>query len=260
MQVISVLMQKGGSGKTTLVLSLAVAASLAGKSVAVIDLDPQATACKWGDRRNGNPVIISIQPARLTQALDAARTEGAEIVIIDTPPRAADAAMAAAQAADLILIPTRPTINDLETLATTQTLITGAGAKAKIAVLLNGVPSQGPQSAQAQTYIRDFGLPVLACHARPPLRLHPRRHPRPDRAGIRPAREGGGGNQTALQVDVQTHEHPHTGTTPMPKPPALSSLKKLDNRAAPAPKAEKPAPVERPDNPHYRPSRKGRRT
>lgn len=161
MQVISVLMQKGGSGKTTLVLSLAVAASLAGKSVAVIDLDPQATACKWGDRRNGNPVIISIQPARLTQALDAARTEGAEIVIIDTPPRAADAAMAAAQAADLILIPTRPTINDLETLATTQTLIAGAGAKAKIAVLLNSVPSQGPQSAQAQTYIRDLGLPVL---------------------------------------------------------------------------------------------------
>jgi chromosome partitioning protein len=144
MQVISVLMQKGGSGKTTLVLSLAVAASLAGKSVAVIDLDPQATACKWGDRRNGNPVIISIQPARLTQALDAARAEGAEIVIIDTPPRAADAAMAAAQAADLILIPTRPTINDLETLATTQTLIAGAGARAKIAVLLNGVPSQGP--------------------------------------------------------------------------------------------------------------------
>ena len=161
MKVISVLMQKGGSGKTTLVLSLAVAASLAGKSVAVIDLDPQATACKWGDRRNGNPVIISIQPARLTQALDAARADGAELVIIDTPPRAADAAMAGAQAADLILIPTRPTINDLETLATTQTLIAGAGAKAKIAVLLNGVPAQGPQKEQAQAYIRDLGLPVL---------------------------------------------------------------------------------------------------
>jgi chromosome partitioning protein len=97
MQVISVLMQKGGSDKTTLVLSLALAASLAGKSVAVIDLDPQATACKWGDRRNGNPVIISIQPARLKQALDAARADGVKLVIIDTPPRAADAAMAAAQ-------------------------------------------------------------------------------------------------------------------------------------------------------------------
>jgi len=155
-------MQKGGSGKTTLVQSLAVAASLAGKSVAVIDLDPQATACNWGDRRKGSPTIISIQPARLKQALAAARADGAELVIIDTPPRAADAAMAGARAADLILIPTRPTINDLETLATTHTLIKGAGGKAKIAVLLNGVPAQGPQREQAQAYIRDLGLPVLS--------------------------------------------------------------------------------------------------
>ena len=43
----------------------------------------------------------------------------------------------------------------------------------------------------------------------------------------------------------------------MPKPPALSSLKKLDNRAATTPKAAKPAPVERSDNPHHRPSREG---
>src|ERR1035437_2813100 len=104
MKGISVLGQKGGSGKTTLTLSLAVAAYKANKSVAVIDLDPQATACKWGDRRNGDPVIISVQAARLPQTLKTARENGADLVIIDTPPRAADAAMAAAQAADLILI------------------------------------------------------------------------------------------------------------------------------------------------------------
>jgi chromosome partitioning protein len=163
MKVISVLMQKGGSGKTTLVQSLAVAASHAGQSVAVIDLDPQATACNWGDRRTGSfrLMIVSIQPARLQQALDAARADGADLVIIDTPPRAADAAMAAAQAADLILIPARPTINDLETLATTRALINGAGAAAPVAVLLNAVPPQGPQKEQALTYIRDLGLPVL---------------------------------------------------------------------------------------------------
>src|SRR4051812_34453714 len=113
MQVISVLMQKGGSGKTTLVESLAVAAKNAGQSVAIIDLDPQATACKWSDRRPDNAhddiAVISIQPARLKNALNDAREGGADLVIIDTPPRAADAAMAAAQAADLILIPSRPT-------------------------------------------------------------------------------------------------------------------------------------------------------
>jgi len=160
MKVISVLMQKGGSGKTTLVQSLAVAATLAGRAVAIIDLDPQATSCNWGDRRNDDLAIISIQPARLAQALNAAREEGADLVIIDTPPRAADAAMAAAQAADLILIPSRPTINDLETIATTQSLINGAGGKAKIAVVLNDIPPQGQQRQQAENAIRAMGLPV----------------------------------------------------------------------------------------------------
>jgi chromosome partitioning protein len=162
MRVISLIKQKGGTGASTIAQSLAVAAKLAGKSVAIIDLDPQATTCKWGDRRNDDLVIVSIQPARLKKALDDARGDGADLVIIDTPPRASDAAMAAAQAADLILIPTRPTINDLETLGTTKTLIAGAGAKAKIAVLLNGVPAQGPQTEQAKAYISDLGLPVLS--------------------------------------------------------------------------------------------------
>jgi chromosome partitioning protein len=160
MKVLVVIMQKGGAGKTTLVQALAVAAKRAGLSVAVIDLDPQATTCKWGDRRQDDLLIISIQAARLPQALNTAREGGVNIVIIDTPPRAADAAMAAAQAADLILIPVQPTINDLETLATTQSLIAGAGSKAAIAVVLNGVPPQGPQREQAIAYIKDLGLPM----------------------------------------------------------------------------------------------------
>jgi chromosome partitioning protein len=159
-KVISILAQKGGSGKTTLATSLAVAAQTAGKSVAIIDLDPQATACKWGDRRNADPVIISIQPARLSNALATAKDNGADIVIIDTPPRAADAALAAAQAADLILIPCRPTINDLETIPTTKSLIGGAGASAPIAVVLNAVPPQGQQREQAEDAIRSMGVPV----------------------------------------------------------------------------------------------------
>lgn len=160
MKVISILAQKGGSGKTTLATALAVAAQTDGKSVAIIDLDPQATACKWGDRRNADPVIISIQPARLANALATARDNQADLVIIDTPPRAADAAMAAAQSADLILIPCRPTINDLETILTTKSLIGGAGGAARIAVILNAVPPQGTHRQQAEDAIRDMGLPV----------------------------------------------------------------------------------------------------
>ena len=104
MDVVAVIAQKGGVGKTTLALSLAVAAQRAGKTAALVDLDPQATACNWGDRRgNEAPVIVSAQPARLPHVLKSAEESGAQFVIIDTPPRAEQAAMAAAKAAGLIL-------------------------------------------------------------------------------------------------------------------------------------------------------------
>ena len=62
MQTLSLIAQKGGTGKTTLALSLAVAAEAAGKTTLIIDLDPQASACKWGDRRTGEaPTVMDAQ-------------------------------------------------------------------------------------------------------------------------------------------------------------------------------------------------------
>lgn len=160
MDVIAVIAQKGGTGKTTLTLALAVAAQRAGKVAAVIDLDPQATASNWSDRREADsPVVVSAQPARLPQVLTSAEASGATLVLIDTPPRAEQAALAAAKAADLILIPCRPAIYDLETVATTRELIQLAGAKS-VAVLLNGVPPRGPKKDQAEEIIRELGLSV----------------------------------------------------------------------------------------------------
>ena len=77
MRTVAILSQKGGSGKTTLAVHLAVAAERAGKVAAVIDLDPQASAAEWKDgRQMDTPVVVSMPAARLTQALDAARGAG----------------------------------------------------------------------------------------------------------------------------------------------------------------------------------------
>jgi chromosome partitioning protein len=139
MKTVAVESQKGGSGKTTTTLNLAVAAGLAGKAVVVIDLDPQASAAGWKDSRAAEtPVVVSIPPARLPQALEAAREGGADLVLIDTAPHAESAALAAAKAADLILIPTRPGILDLRAIGTTADLAKIAGKPAF--VVFNALP------------------------------------------------------------------------------------------------------------------------
>src|SRR5271167_4372774 len=99
MHTVAILSQKGGTGKTTLTLHLAVASERAGKAAAVIDLDPQASAAGWKDSRPGEtPVVVSVPSTRLPQALEAARTGGAVLTLIDTAPHATDAALAAAEA------------------------------------------------------------------------------------------------------------------------------------------------------------------
>lgn len=169
MFTISIVGQKGGTGKTTLALGLAVAAFRADKVVAVIDLDPQASAANWKDRRAAEtPAVVSAQSSRLKQTLAAAEEMGAEIVIVDTAGRSDDSALNAARSADLVLIPTRTNIVELEALPAAADIIRLAGNPPAF-VVLNGIhPTATRQAAEAQELVkRNFGLscaPVFLCH------------------------------------------------------------------------------------------------
>lgn len=161
MKIVAVISQKGGAGKTTLAINLSVAADRAsGGGVTLIDLDPQASASVWGDSRDeATPRVISVQANRLQQCLETARTEGSTFVVIDTAPHSETAALAAARAADLILIPCRPAILDLHAISTTIDLSRLAGTPA--AVVLNSIPSRGSLADEAAEAVAAYEVPLV---------------------------------------------------------------------------------------------------
>jgi chromosome partitioning protein len=163
MRTIAIISQKGGAGKTTLAVHLAVYAEQSGLTTAVIDLDPQATAAKWGDRREETPPeVISAQAVRLPQLLTTASEGGADLTIIDTAPNSDSTALAAAKVADLILIPCRPATFDLDAIGTTVDMAKLANVSA--VVVLNAVPTRGTLADEARAVVAGYGVPVAPVH------------------------------------------------------------------------------------------------
>lgn len=166
MRTICIASQKGGAGKTTLAINLAVEAETRRKSSVIIDLDPQASAAKWGDIREADfPEIIPVPAARLPAVLEAAREQGAKLAIIDTAPHSESSALGAARAADLVLIPCRPGILDLMAVQASVDLC--ALAKARAVGVVYAAPPRGSAGDEAQAALEGYGLevaPVRICH------------------------------------------------------------------------------------------------
>ena len=149
MRTIAIVSQKGGSGKTTLALHLAVASAAAGHNTAVIDLDPQASAANWSDRRGDElPVVLSAHASRLPQEISRVREIGGEMLYVDTAPHSDSAALEAARTADLVLIPCRPAILDLEAITNTLNFLRTTGTP--VLVVLNAVAATGQDSRLAE--------------------------------------------------------------------------------------------------------------
>ena len=89
MNILAALSQKGGTGKSTLARSLAVAGLLDKRKVAIIDADPQGAVVAWGKRREHKvPNIVALGGSTIASQVEALKGRGANLVIIDTPPHA----------------------------------------------------------------------------------------------------------------------------------------------------------------------------
>jgi chromosome partitioning protein len=159
MRVWSIVSQKGGSGKTTLALHLAIAAARHLK-VLVIDLDPQQSAERWHavrQRTTGSkddPSIAAGPHQKLPDMLKTARKLGAELVLIDTPPKLDKAIVPALREATLVLVPSKSSILDLQALEDSAHLIGLAKADRKALVILNAVPVGKTREAAIKESLR----------------------------------------------------------------------------------------------------------
>ena len=173
MRTIAFLTQKGGTGKTTLAASLAVAAADAGERVIALDLDPQASLVRWGERRAaanaGNKIIVEPleheRLPRLPAILDGLAGVGFTLAVFDTAGADGAAVRLVTEAADLCLLPARPTCLDVE--ATAATFRAVFLAKRKAAFVLNQCPptyrsSRASEAAKGLTCLGVLAEPMLS--------------------------------------------------------------------------------------------------
>lgn len=164
MKIISILSQKGGSGKTTSTLALAGAAHAQGKTVVVLDIDPQAAATGWytARKRTGLPEglhVQSLQTVHLEEVIEACRAQDVDLVLIDTPPQSDNPAVQAAQLSDLVLIVTKPSVMDLRAIQNTLRLAKVADVHPYL--LLNSVKAVGTRHIEASETMQSMGVDVL---------------------------------------------------------------------------------------------------
>lgn len=162
MKTLAILSRKGGTGKTTLAVNLSVAAVRAGHSTILVDLDPQASAAKWNDNREGDdPVVVAAPASRLSEVLKKAEAAGATLAILDTAPHTETAALDAASVAEMALIPCKPALIDLQAITSTINVIRLANVPARI--VFNAVPSRGDRADQARSAVEVFDVPCVPC-------------------------------------------------------------------------------------------------
>ncbi|NQW09242.1 MAG: ParA family protein [Alphaproteobacteria bacterium] len=169
-RIITIAQQKGGAGKTTLAAHLAVAWAESGRTVAVVDIDPQASLSSWwamrqelglpaptGARGKGSLIVHRITGWRTANEVEKLARDH-DIVVIDSPPHAETEAKIAIRSADLVLVPLQPSPMDFW--ATQATLDLARSEKTPAMLVLNRVPPRATLTGAMVAKLADLGATV----------------------------------------------------------------------------------------------------
>jgi len=148
---------KGGVGKTTLAAHIAVSAQRAGKGpVVLLDLDPQGSLSAWWTERQAEDVALAnLAGKNIGITCREMKAAGARLIIIDTPPATGSVVSDAIAAADLVLVPTRPSPHDLRAVGSTLDLIESHSKRAVFVV--NAATARARITAEAAIALSQHG-------------------------------------------------------------------------------------------------------
>jgi chromosome partitioning protein len=158
--------QKGGGGKTTIAVNLAVAAAKNNLSAVIIDLDQQTNATKWHGRRKANNVaVVATSVQRISPTIEAAISYGAEFIVIDSPGHNDSAATETVRASDVVLLPAEPQMFHFDTMPAMRNIIRLGGDKPTWIVVNKLHPRASAMADKLKgTIFSVYSIPVCPVH------------------------------------------------------------------------------------------------
>ena len=162
--VITIAQQKGGAGKTTLAIHLALAWAASGRRVAIIDIDPQASVSTWfrvrherNEARAAPIEAVAVGGWRVAGEVER-QARNHDIVLVDSPPHAETEARVAVRAGKLVLVPVQPSPMDFW--ATKPTLDLARAEKVPALLVLNRVPARANLTGAMLEAFRSLDVPL----------------------------------------------------------------------------------------------------